>query len=92
MSVEVVFVKTREEEDFEIVSYVNDKRMSQGGSHEKGLELYLKENLKINKVHSDLKGIKALMLLNKDFYDLSSSRLRVTSRKTKKEVYDLLSQ
>lgn len=92
MEAEVVFVETRGKEDFECVSYVNDKRMEQGGSHEKGLELYLKEHLKVNKKPSDLKGVKALILLNIDSYDLSNSGLRVVSRKTKKDVYDLLSQ
>lgn len=55
----VAYVKTKTDEDFECVSYVNDLYTRSGGTHEKALKKYLKREFKDNK---DLKGIKAVMI------------------------------
>jgi DNA gyrase/topoisomerase IV subunit B len=90
LSIEAVLVDYEDDSDFECRSYMNDKFMEQGGKQEEGFKKALKNTFKKYNINEDLKGIKAILLINVHSYNTTNNRLKVTSKGTEKEVFNLI--
>ena len=89
-SVTAIFVDSLTNEDFSCQSYINDIHTPEGGTHEKGLIDTLTELQVQYCFKKDLKGVKAILLVNDNDYTLSNNMRKLISRDTRKTVYNLL--
>jgi DNA gyrase subunit B len=85
-SINISFVNTLTNEDFEIVSFINDFHTRNGGGHVDGFVMALNESSEHLGIDKRLTGIKAVLNLNAINFKLSSHHDRLITRNEKNRV------
>lgn len=84
-----VAYETGHECDFDFVSYVNDFEVIDGGVHIRDFKRFLIEEEGLSE---DLKGVKAVFLLNMSNPEFTVSEKSLSNRSLKNRIYELLKE
>jgi DNA gyrase/topoisomerase IV subunit B len=94
-SISVCFINDHSDDSFECDSYINDYFTSLGGEHEKEIKEFISNHSYKYGVDSNLKGIKAVLIVNLNDFKLSTARNKLLTHNngyTKTTIQKLLNK